>query len=144
MSWIKRLFGKAPVSRTDHAVAKIDSAAEQFREAAEAALPPQARLFWDLAAVSADLRAQVLQDPSTITPLRRLIFFYLPKMAQLSQRWAQLAKANPLEETDAEALAGFQSYLIVLRRAHAACLSRQYDDLSLAMDTLETQLKIGG
>ena len=98
-----RRLRKTNLSRLERAQNRIDQGAEQFRQAAEALPAAQARVFWDLAAASTNLRNEIARAPDMITPLRKIIFFYLPKMAELSLRWARLSAQDPFTEVGAAA-----------------------------------------
>jgi hypothetical protein len=141
MKWLSRLFRRSATSRLDLALAKLDSSTERFRLTAETLAPAQARLFWDLAAAGADLRGEIEADPALIAPLRRIIFFYLPKMSELCARWAALASRDPLTPPNAAALDEFQGYLNVLSAAVEGCRSRRQDALTQVMAVFDEQLK---
>ena len=141
MRFLFDIFRKKRPTRLDGALEQADLAIERFRLAAEATTPPHSRLFWDLAAASVELRAQVVADPSSINAMRRFLFFYLPKMGELCLRWAQLAHENPLRVPNDTALGDFRSYLKMIRTAKDACLSRRYDDLHLTMDAFDDKLQ---
>lgn len=138
--FLKSMFSKAAHSRLDHAVDRLEHSAEAFRVAAEKCPPPQSKLFWQMAGAVSELRNRIAADPSQITPLRKLIFYFIPKMAELCGRWAGLAAMNPLKVDDPRALLEFQEYLTLIRSAEQACLSRQYNDLHASMKTMEQQL----
>ncbi|PYG31911.1 hypothetical protein [Pelagimonas varians] len=138
--FLKTLFSKPEKGRLARALERLDISAEAFRSAAEKCGPPQSQVFWQLAGATSDLRNKVAADPAQITPLRKLIVFFIPKMSELTNRWARLAELNPLEAADPNALAEFQNYLTLIRTAERACLSKQYSDLHASMKTVETQL----
>ncbi|WP_323770604.1 hypothetical protein [Antarctobacter sp.] len=138
--FLKSVLAKPKQSRLAQALTRIDTAAEAFRSAAETCGPPQSQLFWRLAGATSDLRNRIMADPAQITPLRKLIFFFIPKMSELCTRWARLAASNPLEAPDHRALEEFQSYLALIRAAEQSCLSQQYGDLHASMETMEQQL----
>lgn len=138
--FLKSMFSKPQKSRLARALERLDISAEAFRRAAERCGPPQSQIFWQLAGATSDLRIRVALDPAQITPLRKLIVFFIPKMAELANRWAGLAAVNPLEAADPSALAEFQSYLTLIRAAERACLSKQYSDLHASMKAVEQQL----
>lgn len=119
----------------------MDAAIEGFRQAAEMTARPHARLFWDLAAAGAALRAEVASDPVGAGEMRRFLFFYMPKMSEICFRWARIAGADPLTPPDETALADFRAYLDMIRAAKAACVSRRYDDLHLTMEAFDEQLR---
>lgn len=133
------MLSKPAQDRLARALTRLDSSAETFRSAAEKCGPPQSQVFWQLAGATADLRNRVAADSAQITPLRKLIVYFIPKMSELSTRWAGLSALNPLEADDPRALAEFQSYLAVIRTAERACVSQQYNDLHASMKVMEQQ-----
>jgi len=141
MNWFFRVFRKTNVSRLERAQNRIDQGAEQFRQAAEALPAAQARVFWDLAAASTNLRNEVARAPDMITPLRKIIFFYLPKMAELSLRWARLSAQDPFTEVGAADQQEFHSYLSILENALSVCKMRRHDELERVMAAFQTQLR---
>lgn len=141
MNFLANIFRRKRKTRLETALEHVDGAAERFRLAAEMSVQPQARLFWDLAAASTDLRAQIASDPGCIGSLRRIIFFYLPTMSDLCHRWAQLSRTDPFRPPDETALADFRGYLELIRAAGAACRTRSYDDLHLTMEAFDEQLR---
>ncbi|MBL3553942.1 hypothetical protein [Rhodovulum sulfidophilum] len=115
--------------------------AERFRLAAEALPAPQARIFWDLAAASTRLRDEISKAPDLITPSRRLVFFYLPKMSELSLRWARLAARDPFKPGTPADQADFQAYLDILQGAVSSCRARRDDELAQSMEAFRIQLE---
>ncbi|MBT56334.1 MAG: hypothetical protein CMF72_23425 [Mameliella sp.] len=138
--FLRPLLSKPKQDRLAQAIERLDTSAETFRRAAEACGPPHSQLFWQLAGATADLRTRIEADPPQITPLRKLIFFFIPKMAELCTRWTGLAAMNPLTAPDPRALDDFQSYLSLIRAAEQSCLSQQYDGLHASMATMEQQM----
>lgn len=139
--FISKLFRRERAGGLDYALERMDVAIERFRLAAEMTDQPHARLFWDLAAAGAELRAEVAADPAGAASMRRFLFFHIPKMSELCFRWAQIAQADPLRRPDESALEDFRSYLRMIRAAKEACASRRYDDLHLTMEALDDQLR---
>lgn len=141
LRFLKNIFAKPAQGRLAQALNRLDRSAEGFRLAAEKSGPPHAQLFWQLAGATSDLRNRIEADPAQITPLRKLIAYFIPKMSELCLRWARLAALNPLETADPAALAEFQGYLSLIQSAGQACLSRQYGDLHASMKTMEHQMQ---
>ena len=141
MDWFFRLFRKTNTSRLERAQDRISQGAEQFRQAAEALPATQARVFWDLAAVSINLRNEIARAPDMISPLRKIIFFYLPKMAELSLRWARLSAQDPFADLDTADQEEFRGYLSILQSAVTFCEARRHDDLEQTMAVFQTQLR---
>lgn len=138
--FLRPFLSKPKPDRLAQALERLDTSAEAFRRAAETCGPPQSQLFWRLAGATADLRQRIQADPAQITPLRKLIFFFIPKMSDLCGRWAGLAAMHPLAAPDPRALDDFQSYLSLIRAAEQSCLSQQYDGLHASMAAMEQQL----
>lgn len=141
MNFLANIFRRKRKTRLEAALEHMDGATERFRIAAEMSVQPHARLFWDLAAASVGLRAQVVSDPGCISSLRRIIFFYLPTMSDLCHRWARLSQADPLRPPDETAIADFRGYLELIQVASDACRMRHYDDLHLTMEAFDEQLQ---
>lgn len=135
------MFRRKRTGGLRYALERMDAATEQFRMAAEMTAQPQARLFWDLAAASVELRAQVAAEPGVGGSLRRFLFFHMPKMSELCLRWARISQADPLRAPDDSAIEAFRGYLGMIRAARDACVSRRYDELDLNMEAFDEQLR---
>lgn len=137
-----KMFGTDPAqARKDKAMTQLDTAAESFRRAAEACGAPQSQVFWHLAGATSELRNRIAVAPDQITPLRKLIFHFIPRMSEICLRWARIAAANPLVGPDTKALEEFGAYLALIRYAEQSCLTKRYDALHLSMQVMEGQMK---
>ncbi|MGH1415431.1 MAG: hypothetical protein ACRBB0_18225 [Pelagimonas sp.] len=137
-----KMFGTDPAqARRDEAVTRLDTAAENFRRAAEACAAPQSQVFWHLAGATSELRNRIAAAPGQIAPLRKLIFHFIPQMSEICLRWARLATANPLADPDPKALEEFGAYLALIRDAEQSCLTKRYDALHMSMQVMEGQMK---
>jgi 5-bromo-4-chloroindolyl phosphate hydrolysis protein len=126
-----------------NAGALLANAAARITNAAGTLPPPEAAPLADMAAHLSSIRTQILADPADYRPAHRFITFYMPRMVDNIDTYAQLSQraTGPARERLAGLAAGLQSYGQVVAKIDQACMENDFSALEAEVEALAFQLK---
>lgn len=121
----------------------LQNAADRITKSADALPTPEAAPLHDMAAHLTSIRAQILADPADYRPAHRFITFYMPRMVDNIDAYAQLSQRATGAARDrlAGLATGLQSYGQVVARIDQACMENDFSALEAEVEALAFQLK---